>query len=316
MELNDFEALTWQVFHFQYHNNPVYRKFVDISGRFPEKPSIEHIPFLPVEFFKYHSVLCHPFKPERYFQSSGTSGNVNSRHYIGDVTLYEWAFTKGFQTFYGNPQEWVILGLLPSYLERPDASLVYMVNHLMKQSGNSGMGFFMYNYQELEERVTREMSKGKKVLLFGVTFALLDWAEKFPGRYKGLTIIETGGMKGRRKELIREELHAILNDRLKPDAIHSEYGMTELFSQAYSLSDGIFMCSPSMKILRRDSYDPFRVTREKGRGLANVIDLANLASCSFIATQDVCYLHDNGSFEILGRSDNSDIRGCNLMMEM
>jgi hypothetical protein len=160
------------------------------------------------------------------------------------------------------------------------------------------------------------MSKGKKVLLFGVTFALLDWAEKFPGRYKGLTIIETGGMKGRRKELIREELHAILNDRLQPDAIHSEYGMTELFSQAYSLSDGIFMCSPSMKILRRDSYDPFRVTREKGRGLANVIDLANLASCSFIATQDVCYLHDNGSFEILGRSDNSDIRGCNLMMEM
>jgi hypothetical protein len=261
-------------------------------------------------------VLCDGFKPLSFFESSGTTGSVNSRHYIADVSLYERAFMKGFWQFYGEPSDWVIMALLPSYSERPNASLVYMVNHWMASSGQPENGHYLYNYGALSEQLHATLSSGKKVLLIGVTFALLEWAAQFPGKFPGLTIIETGGMKGRGKELVREELHAILHERLHPDAIHSEYGMTELFSQAYSHSDGIFRCIPTMKVLRRDPYDPLAVSSTPGRGLLNIIDLANLGTCSFLAVQDVGKLYEDGAFEVLGRSDNSDTRGCNLMMDL
>lgn len=315
-EQEQFEKLAWQVYQFQYQNNTVYREFVDTLNRKPVEGHLESIPFLPVELFKQHKVLCDPFQSSSFFESSGTTGSINSRHYITDVSLYERAFTDGFKQFYGEPSDWVILALLPSYAERPNASLVYMVNHWMNLSGQPENGHFLYNYDVLTERLNQSLASGKKVLLIGVTFALLEWAKQYPGEYFGLTIIETGGMKGRGKELVREELHTYLNDRLHPDAIHSEYGMTELFSQAYCQTNGIFRCIPTMKVLRRDPYDPLTVSALPGRGLLNIIDLANLGTCSFIAVQDVGKLNSDGSFEVLGRSDNSDTRGCNLMMDL
>jgi hypothetical protein len=315
-EQEQFDKLAWEVYQFQYYHNAVYRNFVVTLNRKPKEGVLESIPFLPVELFKQHKVLCDPFQPSSFFESSGTTGSINSRHYITDVSLYERAFSDGFKQFYGEPSDWVIMALLPSYAERPNASLVYMVNHWMALSGQPENGHFLYNYDVLSKQLNQTLASGKKVLLIGVTFALLEWAKQYPGQYPGLTIIETGGMKGRGKELVRDELHTYLNERLYPDAIHSEYGMTELFSQAYSQADGVFRCIPTMRVLRRDPYDPLNVSALPGRGLLNIIDLANLGTCSFIAVQDVGKLYADGSFEVLGRSDNSDTRGCNLMMDL
>jgi hypothetical protein len=307
--------LIWQVYQFQYHYNPVYKRFVDLLGRYPREGDIFGIPFLPVELFKAHEVICSNMEVQGYFESSGTTGSINSRHYIADYEMYKQSYLLGFESVYGAVAEWTILGLLPSYLEREHASLVYMVKGLMEQSSTGKEAFYLYDYQKLYDDLSKLKEQGKKVLLFGVTFALLDFAAKFKGYFPHLTIIETGGMKGRGKELTREELHLILKEAFGPAAIHSEYGMTEMLSQAYSTDRGVFYPSPTMKVLKRDAYDPLLVSDIAGRGMINVIDLSNLQSCSFIATQDIGLFHEDGSFEVLGRADHSDVRGCNLMVE-
>jgi hypothetical protein len=307
--------LIWQVYQFQYHYNPVYKRFVDLLGRYPREGDIFGIPFLPVELFKAHQVTCSNMEVQGYFESSGTTGSINSRHYITDFEVYKQSYLLGFESVYGAVAEWTILGLLPSYLEREHASLVYMVKGLMEQSSTRKEAFYLYDYHKLYDDLFKLKEQGKKVLLFGVTFALLDFASKFKGHFPHLTIIETGGMKGRGKELTRKELHLILKEAFGPAAIHSEYGMTEMLSQAYSTDRGVFYPSPTMKVLKRDAYDPLLVSDTAGRGMINVIDLSNLQSCSFIATQDIGLFHEDGSFEVLGRADHSDVRGCNLMVE-
>lgn len=307
--------LIWQVYQFQYRNNPVYSRFVDLLGRYPKEGDIFGIPFLPVELFKNHKIICNNLDVKGYFESSGTTGSINSRHYIADYKVYDRSFTQGFEAVYGDLSEWQILGLLPSYLEREHASLVYMVKGLMEQSSIGSEAFYLYNYQKLYDDLSALKQSAKKVLLFGVTFALLDFASKFQGQFPNLTIIETGGMKGRGKELTRDELHQILKVAFQPAAIHSEYGMTEMLSQAYSTDRGVFYAAPTMKVLKRDAYDPLLVSDSPGRGMINVVDLSNLQSCSFIATMDVGLFHEDGGFEVLGRADHSDVRGCNLMVE-
>lgn len=310
---DNLHSIVWEVFEFQYQHNKIYRKFTDYLGLQPRKEDLGSYPFLPVELFKNHRVVSVNETPSLHFESSGTTGQVNSRHYIADAEIYETSFTKGFERVYGSPKNWVILGLLPSYLERKNASLVYMVESLIRQSGRPENGFFLYDFAALRQTLLDCKAKNIPVMLFGVTFALLEFAAQFPGQYEQVTIIETGGMKGRGKELTRNELHDILSVQLQPKEIHSEYGMTELLSQAYSTDAGIFHCPPWMKVMKRDIYDPLLVNETQGRGCINVIDLANLLSCSFIATQDIGKFNSDGSFEVLGRVDNSDIRGCNLL---
>jgi hypothetical protein len=310
---DNLHSIVWEVFEFQYQHNEVYRKFTDFLGLQPRKVDLGSYPFLPVELFKNHEVVSVSELPVLYFESSGTTGQVNSRHFIADAGIYETSFTKGFERVYGSPKDWVMIGLLPSYLERKNASLVYMVELLMRQSGRPENGFYLYDFAALQQTLLDCKAKNIPVMLFGVTFALLEFAAQFPGIYDQVTIIETGGMKGRGKELTRNELHRILSQQLQPKAIHSEYGMTELLSQAYSTDAGIFDCPPWMKVLKRDIYDPLLVNAQEGRGCINVIDLANVLSCSFIATQDIGKFYDDGRFEVLGRVDNSDIRGCNLL---
>lgn len=309
----DFESLALEIFRFQANQNTVYRSFIDQLGIDPGKvKKINAIPFLPISFFRTHHVITGNFEPALIFESSGTSGSVSSRHMVRDLEIYEESFTRGFERVYGPVSDWCILGLLPSYLERAHASLVYMVDRLIHLSGHPMSGFFLHDVTELRERLTNLQTQSKKTLLVGVTYALLDFAEKFPFRLTNTVIMETGGMKGRRHEMIREEVHAILKKAFVLENIHSEYGMTELLSQAYSTGKGIFTSPPWMKILVRNEEDPLSL-EEKGNGIINVIDLANVYSCSFIATDDAGRLYDNGSFEIVGRVDGSDIRGCSLM---
>jgi hypothetical protein len=274
---------------------------------------ISQIPFLPISFFKTHHVASGDFIPEIVFESSGTTGSVNSKHNVKYRDIYKQSFINGFKHFYGDPGEWCIIGLLPSYLERSGSSLVMMVEELVRLSGHKRSGFYLYDFEKLAE-VLRELEANKqKTLLIGVTFALLDFAEQFPMQLEYATVMETGGMKGRRKELLREEVHQLLQQGLGVLIIHSEYGMTELLSQAYSVGKGVFKTVPWMRVLVRDEDDPLLI-KEKGRGLINVIDLANVHSCSFIATDDVGRVYEDGSFEVLGRMDNSDVRGCSLMV--
>jgi hypothetical protein len=318
--VSDVEIL--EVFRFQYDGNAVYRQFTDALGIDPAKvASPREIPFLPVRFFKSHTVTTTRFTPEAVFESSGTTGSVNSRHFVKELDVYRSSFTKGFKRFYGDPSEWCIIGLLPSYLERMNSSLVVMVDELVKMSGHASSGFYLNEYQKLRETLEELERAEQKTLLIGVTFALLDFAEAYPLTLKNTIIMETGGMKGRREEMIREEMHAYLQSRFGVSAIHSEYGMTELLSQAYSAGNGRFFCPPWMKILLRDEDDPLHLTdRAAGErtkpatGLINVIDLANIYSCSFIATDDVGRMYVDGSFEVVGRMDNSDLRGCSLMV--
>lgn len=322
MESSDFEAIALEVFRFQYENNTLYHSFSNALCRTPDTvQSLIQIPYLPIACFKSHAVASTHFEPQAIFESSGTTGTINSKHLVKDLDLYKTAFTKGFQHFYDNPSEWCIIGLLPSYLERQHSSLVIMVDELVKMSGHPQSGFYLNEYERLKVVLETLEQQGQKTLLIGVSFALLDFAELYAMDLNYVTLMETGGMKGRRKELVREELHAFIGNRLGVPAIHSEYGMTELLSQAYSSGQGLFEPSPWMKILLREEDDPLEVKDNNSiiagsriTGLINVIDLANIYSCSFIATDDVGKLYSNGYFEVIGRSDISDLRGCSLMV--
>ncbi len=309
-----FNSLALKVFSHQFDNNSVYRSFCDLLYKHPsEIDSFRDIPFLPIQFFKSHKVLSSKNKVEQIFTSSGTTGSTTSKHYITDTNLYESSYIRGFQNIYGNIEDYAILALLPSYLERDGSSLIYMVADMIKRSKCVESGFYLNNFSELASTIkTLEESK-QKTLLIGVSFALLDLVEQFQFSLNHTIVMETGGMKGRRKEIIRSELHNLLKKGFGIDHIHSEYGMTELLSQAYSTRNGIFQCPPWMRILTRDTEDPLQIIKTGKSGGLNIIDLANINSCSFIATQDLGRVYDDNSFEVIGRFDNSDIRGCNLM---
>lgn len=310
----DFEQVALEIFRFQAVNNPVYWAFTDALQVKPDSVQfLNEIPFLPVRFFKSHEVKTTPFEPLLVFESSGTTGTDPSRHYIKDSGIYETSFISCFEKFYGSINEWCIIGLLPSYLERNNSSLVYMADKLIQHSGHPQSGFYLDEFEKLSQVLSLLEGSGQKTLLFGVTFALLDFAALFPMQLRHTIIMETGGMKGRREEMIRKQVHEVLQQAFGVTVVHSEYGMTELLSQAYSADNGIFRCPSWMKILVRDEEDPFSI-RDFGAGTINVIDLANLYSCSFIATDDAGKLYPDGSFEVLGRVDGSDIRGCSLMV--
>ena len=304
-----------QVFWFQAEHCAVYKSYLFNLKIDPQEiKTLETIPFLPIEFFKTQAVLSQNQNPEITFTSSGTTGTITSRHLITDVSWYQNSFRKGFKQFYGDIQNYAFLALLPSYLERSGSSLIYMVEDLMAATENHDSGFYLHNDEELLSKLLDLQRNNKPTILIGVTFALLDFIEKHPLDFPELIIMETGGMKGRRKEMIREELHEPLCKGFGVPAIHSEYGMTELLSQAYSLGEGLFNCVPWMKVLIRDTNDPFTILPNGKTGGINVIDLANINSCSFIATQDLGKIHPNQMFEVLGRFDFSDVRGCNLLV--
>ena len=309
-----FNKLAQEAFLFQISENKVLKQFCsNVHHHFLGTDGSAQFPFLPIRFFKTHPVITESVLPSLFFESSGTTGQDRSRHYVTESVLYEQSLTNGFENFFGASNEWQIIALLPGYLEQPHASLVYMMRNLMKQSKTGEENFYLYQYEALFNRLQRAESEGVKTLLVGVTHALLDFAEKFPMQLQHTHILETGGMKGRKKEMVREEVHAILKSRFGLEHIYSEYGMTELLSQAYSLKDGIFSCPPWMKVLVRDEDDPFKV-RTSGRGALNVIDLANIHSCCFIATEDVAEVYEDGTFRVLGRMDQSELRGCSLMV--
>lgn len=310
-----FEQAALEVFREQFHNVPVYGEFCRHLGRMPgEVSGTEDIPFLPIEFFKSHKVLRREATETEVFRSSGTTDSGLSRHFVPDLSLYGASYTRGFEHFYGPVSDWCILALLPSYEDRPGSSLIYMVEGLIRAGARAGSGFLRGDAGEIAARIREADREHDQVLLIGVSFALLDLAESHPMELSRTTVMETGGMKGRRKELIREELHRRLCRGLGPDRIHSEYGMTELLSQAYSPGRGIFHCPPWMRVHIRDTEDPLSPVPDGKTGGVNVIDLANWHSCSFLATQDLGKrLPDEGGFEVLGRFDHSDIRGCNLL---
>jgi hypothetical protein len=311
----EFNEKSLKVFKHQFENNLVYRSFCDLLYIHPSDiHSYDQIPFLPIQFFKSKKVISSIEEVEAVFSSSGTTGTITSKHHVTDISLYKESYTKGFEHFYGNIENYTILALLPNYLEREGSSLIYMVDDLIKKTNHKDSGFYLNNLNELAEKLIQLDSQGRKILLIGVSFALLDMIEQHSFSLKNTIIMETGGMKGRRKELIRKELHALLCKGFGVNKIHSEYGMTELLSQGYSKGDGIFDCPPWMKILTRDTEDPLSIQNKGKTGGINVIDLANYNSCSFIATQDLGKVHANNSFEIIGRFDHSDIRGCNLMV--
>lgn len=310
-----FNKLALKIFRLQYKNNEVYREFCNyLNTNVSEVKKIEQIPFLPIQFFKNHEVISSKNPVQEIFTSSGTTGMITSKHLVTDISLYEQSFRSTFTEFYGNIEDYAILALLPSYLERDGSSLIYMVNDLIQSSNNEHSGFYLNNYDDLITKLISLDELGQNVLLIGVTYALLDLIEKQKFQLKNTIVMETGGMKGKRKEIIREELHTLLCEGFGVQNIHSEYGMTELLSQAYSFGNGIFECPNWMQILIRDTEDALSFIDYGKTGGINVIDLANMNSCSFIATQDLGKKHQNNSFEILGRFDNSDIRGCNLMV--
>ncbi|MDM1396228.1 acyl transferase [Myroides odoratimimus] len=311
----DFHRVAMKVFRFQYEHNPVYQQFCNLLNKTPEQvKTLTEVPFLPIEFFKSKDVLSSIDPIKITFTSSGTTGMITSKHHVTDLDYYEYSFRAAFSHFYGNIEDYVVLALLPAYLEREGSSLIYMVEDLIEGSNQPESGFYLHNYEELAKMLIDLDKQGKNVLLIGVTYALLDMIEMQKFNLSNTIIMETGGMKGRRKEMIREELHQVLCEGFGVSKIHSEYGMTELLSQGYSFGDGIFECPPWMDILTRDPEDALTYVEEGKTGGVNVIDLANINSCSFIATQDLGKKYSNGSFEILGRFDHSDIRGCNLMV--
>lgn len=322
----EFEKLALELFLFQYQNNEVYQQYVKALRVDPDSiQSLSQIPFLPIRFFKSHAVKTTVFDSTVVFESSGTTGSINSRHFVKDIELYKESFTKGFELFYGPVKDWCIIGLLPSYLDRQNSSLVYMVNELIQKSGHANSGFYLNEFEQLFNLLTELEKRNQKTLLIGVTFGLLDFAESYssriyPGLFNHTIIMETGGMKGRRREMIRQEVHDNLKNAFHVPLIQSEYGMTELLSQAYSGGNGIFKCPPWMKVLIRDEEDPLTIripyfqNMASVSGAINIIDLANVYSCSFIATDDAGKVFPDGSFEVLGRMDNSDLRGCSLMV--
>jgi phenylacetate-coenzyme A ligase PaaK-like adenylate-forming protein len=305
-----------KVFNFQYQNNQVYQNFCNLLNITPNKViDVEAIPFLPIEFFKNQLVICGEEKPDITFLSSGTTGQNQSKHLVKDVSVYVESFTKGFEQFYEKIDEYCFLALLPSYMEREGSSLIYMTEYLVEHSKHPLSGFYLNNYNELIETIKKLKRQKQQTILIGVSFALLDLAEQHQIDLSDIVIMETGGMKGRRKEMTRTELHAIYKERFNVNQIHSEYGMTELLSQAYSKGNGLFETPSWMKILIREPNDPFHLLSTNQTGGINVIDLANYNSCSFIATQDLGKIYDNHTFEVLGRFDNSDLRGCNLLIQ-
>lgn len=309
-----FDDITFSVFRYQYGHNEVYRAFANAVNKTPETVSqINEIPFLPVSFFKTHKVVTGDWEPELVFESSRTTGDTPACHFVKSAEVYKDSLLLGFEAFYGVVTDYTFLALLPSYLERSNASLVHMVQELMYTSGNVQGGFYLNEWSELAGKIKELQGTAKKVLLIGVTFALLDFAEAYPIDMVQVIVMETGGMKGRKEEWTRQQVHDFLKSKWNLSSIHSEYGMTELLSQAYAKKDGIFLPSPTMKVLVRDMNDPFDVSG-KGSGVFNIIDLANIHSCSFIATDDVGKIYNDGSFEVLGRSDHSALRGCNLMI--
>lgn len=311
--MEGFEKTALKVFQYQYLGNPVYKRYVDLLEIIPEDVKcLKDIPCMPVEFYKTHKVMVGEFSPELEFQSSGTGNQIRSKHYVKDSKIYDESLLHGFKLAYGEPSEYAIFALLPSYLERGNASLVYMVEKLKAFNLDGYGGFYLDEYEDLESAIKKAKVK-YKVLLIGVSFALLDFAEKRPQKLSGVRIIETGGMKGRRKEITREELREIINTELSPDSIDSEYGMTELLSQAWAINDSEFTAPPWMKVFIRDMQDPRAYVSDNTSGLINVIDLANIYSCAFIETKDIGK-SNAGKFKVLGRLDNSDIRGCNLMI--
>ena len=315
--INDqsFEDIAWQVFHLQATSNPVYASYLKyLNCNVQDISELSQIPFLPISFFKTQSVITGQWQPITSFTSSGTTGSVNSTHYVYDLDFYIRHSEQIFRSFFGPPEDFHILALLPSYLERKGSSLIVMVEHLIKQSRSSHSGFYLHNTEDLLKKLLDLRGDSRRVILLGVSFALLDLAEANDIDLSHCIIMETGGMKGRRKELIREELHDYLKKRFHVDHIYSEYGMTELMSQAYSMGDGFYKHPASMRIMIRNINDPFEVLPTGKTGGINVIDLANFHSCAFIETQDLGTVYSDGRFEVLGRMDNSDIRGCNLLV--
>ena len=318
---DNFNELALELFNYQYQNNEVYRQYCNLlkvhAGNIN---SLEKIPFLPISFFKSHIIKTTEFEPDIIFESSGTTKNISSKHYVKDISIYKKSFTTCFEKFYGPAKYKCILGLLPSYLEQKNSSLILMTEDLIKTSSNDLSGFYLYDYEKLHRTLMHNELLKMPTLLIGVTYALLDFAEKYPMQLRHTIVMETGGMKGRREEMTRQEVHIKLQTQLGVSLVHSEYGMTELLSQAYSKGDGIFHCPGWMKVLIREEDDPFEIVPAKNvndkpiTGVLNIIDLANMYSCCFIATDDVGKLHSNESFEVLGRMDNSDIRGCSLMV--
>ncbi len=303
------------VFDFQYKNNAVYQQWCKlrfINNVTSIQHSIFNIPFLPISFFKTHNIKTTDFIEEQVFESSGTTQTINSKHLIKNIEVYKQSFIKAFELTYGDIKDWCIIGLLPSYLERNNSSLVFMVDELIKQSRHPNSGFYLKEFESLATTLQHLESLKQKTLLIGVTFALIDFAKTFPMKLQHTIVMETGGMKGRKREMTKEEVHDLLKQQLSINEVHSEYGMTELLSQAYATNNNNHICPPWMKVLVRDEEDPFLI-KHIGKGVINVIDLANIYSCSFIATDDVGEIFEDGSFKIYGRLDNSDLRGCSLM---
>jgi len=310
----DFNNLALRLFRYQASQNSVYSSYINALGKDAEKiNSIEEIPFLPIDFFKTHRIVTGNFREEVVFASSGTTGANASSHYVKSEAWYERVFMKAFEHFFGSPRDYCIMALLPSYLERTGSSLVFMVEKLIDETKAEESGFFLRNHGQLAFELKKSEEAKKKSILIGVTFGLLDFAEQFSIRLENTIVMETGGMKGRRKELTRDEVSDILKRAFSVSEIHSEYGMTELMSQAYSKENGVFYSPPWMRFLSREPDDPLK-TLYKGRGVLNVIDLANIDSCAFIATQDVGEVFSDKGFKVLGRMDNADIRGCNLLV--
>ncbi|MDB5232110.1 MAG: acyl transferase [Chitinophagaceae bacterium] len=305
------EVAAIALFHHQFTNNPVYREWCELVNE-TNPATIEQIPFLPVSFFKSKKILSSKDERGLVFSSSGTTGAATSSHFVPDPDIYRKSFITCFERFYGPLTNFCVLGLLPSYLERSGSSLVMMVDEMIRLSNDPASGFYLNDFEQLHSNLLQLDANEKQVLLIGVTYALLDFAEQFPLSLRNTIVMETGGMKGRKKEITRQEVHSLLKSAFDLNEIHSEYGMTELLSQAYSKSDGIFRCPPWMKIMIRDDEDPMLVNDE-GQGLINVIDLANIHSCAFLALEDIGKLDKNGSFEVMGRMDNSDLRGCSLL---
>ena len=306
----DFLLVSKKVFEWQAQHNEVFKQWVHLNKL--SATALTSIPFLPISFFKTQEVLIGP-QPVTLFESSGTTQDVVSKHWIQDTQLYEQSFLHGFNLFYGAPSNYCILGLLPSYLERAHSSLVYMVNHLIQASGHPESGFYLDDFKKLDKVVKKLEQEKQAVWLIGVSFALTDFAAAYPQKLIHTTVVETGGMKGRKKELTRKELHQVLSSSLGTSNIHSEYGMTELLSQAYAIKEGVFKCPPWMKVLVADEEDPTSL-KETGRGVLHIIDLANLYSCSFIATEDLGEVYSDGSFTVIGRVDASERRGCSLLV--
>ena len=312
----DFDALAIQLFRLHALSNPVYREYVQALGvEIAAVRTVDHIPFLPIGLFRNRKVLLDGLDATLQFTSSGTTGSITSTHYVPWPELYERSFLSSFSAEYGLPSRWRVLALLPAYLERPGSSLVYMAEKLIVQSGDASSGTWLHDLDGLAQLLREGEDDGVQTLLLGVPFALLDLAEKHPMPFEHTIIMETGGMKGRRPEMVRAELHEVLKKAFSVDRIHSEYGMTELLSQAWSQGDGLYRCPPWIRVLTRDVNDPLARANAGRTGGINIIDLCNIASCPFISTQDLGRVHADGSFEVLGRFDNSDLRGCNLLVE-